>query len=75
MQKLVTIKEVARKLGISEYAVKKNVENLLPLLPMDERLGVMEYLLYCKRRRHGKESIQEYAYKCMWEGGELVEST
>lgn len=51
--KPMTIKEVARKAGVSECAVKKGVVDLLAILPMKKRVMVMEYLLYCKQLKSG----------------------
>lgn len=61
MPKLMTIKEIAQKTGISEYAVKTNIERLLPLLPIKKRVAVMEYMLYCKQLKHRKseEEVME----------------
>jgi hypothetical protein len=55
MTKPITIKEVSKRVGVSECAVKDNVVNLLVVLPVRERVAVMEYMLYCKRMRNRKE--------------------
>jgi hypothetical protein len=55
MTKQITIKEVSRRVGVSECAVKDNVVNLLVVLPVRERVAVMEYMLYCKRMKNAKK--------------------
>jgi len=63
LPKLLTIKEVAEKTGVSEYAVKSNVGELLAVLPVKERLVVVEYMFYCKQhtRIKGEEAIGKLA--------------
>lgn len=56
MRRLLTIKEVARKTGASEYAIKNGVVDLLPLLPMKDQTKVMEHMLECKQLRNRKET-------------------
>jgi len=58
MQKPLTIKDVATKTGVSEFAIKDNAIDLLAVLPVQERIMVMEYMLYCKQHKHEKEAIQ-----------------
>lgn len=49
----ITIKHIARAAGTSQTAVKRNVVELLVLLPMDERVAVLEYMYNCKVRKKG----------------------
>lgn len=58
MARRITIKLVAVTTGVSASAVKNNVENLLRALPMDQRIEVMEYMMYCKENRNVKEEIE-----------------
>lgn len=55
--KPITIKEVSRKTGVSEWAIKKNVVDLLAVMPVGERVEVMEHMLYCKRLKSGKGEV------------------
>jgi len=48
-----TIKEVARRTGLSEFTVRKNIEVLLPVLPIGDRVAVLEHMLICKERKRG----------------------
>ena len=41
----LTIKQVAHVAGVSSKGVKHNVEGLLPLLPINERVVVLEHML------------------------------
>jgi len=54
MEKLITIKEVSRKTKVSECAIRNSVADLLALLPVKERVAVMEYMLYCRELKHRK---------------------
>jgi len=58
MARRITIKLVAATTGVSASAVKNNVENLLRALPVDQRIEVMEYMMYCKENRNVKEEIE-----------------
>lgn len=52
MQKPMTIKAIAQKIGVSEGAVKNNIVDLLAALPIEKRVVVLEYMLHCKRFKH-----------------------
>jgi hypothetical protein len=65
MHKHMTIKEVAHKSGVSDCAVKDNIEVLLPLLPIEDRVLVMEYMVYSRCRL----TLVEYVYLFMCRGG------
>ena len=52
MPELITIKKVAEKTQVSQCAVRQNVVQLLEVLEVEERVEVMEYMLYCKELRH-----------------------
>jgi len=56
--KPITIKEVSRKTGVSEWAVKKNVVDLLTVMPVGERVEVMEHMLYCKQLKNRRNTIE-----------------
>lgn len=56
--KPLTIKEVSIKTGVSEWAVKKNVVDLLGVMPVGERVEVMEHMLYCKQLKNRRETIE-----------------
>jgi len=49
MQKPLTIKEVAERIGVSEGAVRHNIEALLAVLPLRQRILVLEHLDNSKR--------------------------
>lgn len=55
----MTIKRVAEKTGTSQCAVKENVKVLLEVLEVEERIEVMEYMLYCKKLRHRRVELYE----------------
>lgn len=52
-QHRLTIKEIAKRTGLSEYAVRANVVTLFEVLPVEERVRVMEYMLRCRQHRRG----------------------
>jgi len=56
--KPITIKEVAEKTGVSEWAVKKNVVDLLAAMSVKERVEVMEHMLACKQLKNRRETIE-----------------
>jgi len=58
MPKRLTIKEISKKIGVSEFAIKDNLQRLLAIIPMKERVTIMEHMLYSKEHRHEKEAIQ-----------------
>jgi len=50
----LTIKRVAEVTGESPHAIKKNVVNLLKVLPVEERALVMEHIAETKQKRWRK---------------------
>lgn len=73
MPKPMTIKEVAQKIGVSFDTVKSNIVDLLELLPVKDRMAVLEYMAYCQQLRRGQGTVQEYVFKRMWGDGDLIE--
>jgi len=47
----LTIKKVAAATNTSQFAVKDNVTNLLKVLPVRDRVLVLEHMLESKKRR------------------------
>ena len=56
MNKL-TIKEIAKKTNISAYAVRQNILQLLTLLPVKDRVAVMEDLVYCREHKNRSKNL------------------
>lgn len=61
----MTIKEVAEKTGVSALTVKKNIGDLLTVLPVRKRVAVLEFMIYCKKIRHRRGFIQEASKKVL----------
>jgi len=47
----LTIKRVAQIAQSSHHTIKDNVVNLLRVLPVEERISVLEYMLASKERK------------------------
>lgn len=52
MQELITIKKVSEKTDVSQCAVRQNVVALLEVLEVEERVEVLEFMVFCKELRH-----------------------
>jgi hypothetical protein len=61
MEKRLTIKAVAQATGVSQHAIRDNVERLLSTLPLEDRMIVMEYMVYCKSLKSRREPSDDAA--------------
>jgi hypothetical protein len=59
--KPITIKEVAKRTGVSQYAIKRSVVDLLSCLPVRDRVAVMEHMFYCKKIRNRRDESENKA--------------
>ena len=59
MKKPITIKEVSQRTGLSAYAVRDNIRHLLRLLSIEERIKVLEHMLFCREMRNRKVVVDE----------------
>jgi len=51
----LTVKRIAAATGVSQYAVRDNVKKMLKLLPIEERVLVLEHMLKCRQLKHSKK--------------------
>lgn len=65
MQELITIKRVAEKTDVSQCAVRQNVVALLEVLEIEQKVEVLEFMVFCKDMRH-RSIEQDEVY-----GGEI----
>lgn len=61
MPELITIKKVSEKTDVSQCAVRQNVVALLEVLEVEERVEVLEFMVFCKELRHRRVEQDEGA--------------